>query len=144
MLWRSRISTPARSSRAKNPVASADAAAAVVTCRRSVTRGFQFGGMTPAGDDVRVGVLVAPAGTVQVPDERFDALAARRGDLPDHPAIRSGRNVVRPVPDRGRYVFRAARMIRRTIRNVFRMVPGLVRATWRRGAAVVTVSPCWP
>jgi hypothetical protein len=48
-------------------------------------RRFEAGGMTPAGDDVGIGVFLPPPGTVQVVDERLDALPARGADLPDHP-----------------------------------------------------------
>ena len=47
-------------------------------------RRLQLGRVPPARDDMRVGVLLPPPGTVQVVDERLDALPARRADLPDH------------------------------------------------------------
>ena len=42
--------------------------------------------MTPARDDVRIGVFLVAAGTEQVVQQRFDVLPARGADLPDHPA----------------------------------------------------------
>src|ERR1035438_683556 len=47
-------------------------------------RWFQFGGMPPSGDEVRVGVLLAAAGAEEVVDQPADPLSARIADLPDH------------------------------------------------------------
>ena len=56
----------------------AEVAAAVVA-----ERGFQFGGVAPAGDQVRVGVLLVAARAEQVVEQAGDAAAAR-ADLADH------------------------------------------------------------
>ena len=50
-------------------------------------RGFEFGGMAPAGDEVRVGVLLVAARAEEVVDQAGDAAAAR-ADLADHWRIR--------------------------------------------------------
>src|SRR5258708_4218146 len=57
-------------------------AAAVVT-----QRWFQLSGVPPAGDDVRVGVLLVAARAEQIPDQPGYAAAAR-ADLADHCRIR--------------------------------------------------------
>jgi len=41
--------------------------------------------MTPARDDVRIGVFLTAAGTEQVIQQRLDVLPARGADLSDHP-----------------------------------------------------------
>ena len=43
------------------------------------------GGMTPARDDMGIGVFLVAAGTEQVIHQRFDMFPARGADLPDHP-----------------------------------------------------------
>ena len=50
-------------------------------------RGFEFGGMAPASDEVRVGVLLVAARAEEVVDQAGDA-AATRADLADHWRIR--------------------------------------------------------
>jgi hypothetical protein len=40
--------------------------------------------MTPARDDMGIGVFLVAAGTEQVIQQRFDVLPARGADLPDH------------------------------------------------------------
>ena len=50
-------------------------------------RGFEFGGVAPAGDEVRVGVLLVAARAEEVVDQAGDAAAAR-ADLADHWRIR--------------------------------------------------------
>ena len=50
-------------------------------------RGFKFGGMAPAGDEVRVGVLLVAARAEEVVDQAGDA-ATTRADLADHWRIR--------------------------------------------------------
>ena len=41
--------------------------------------------MTPARDDMGIGVFLVAAGTEQVIQQRLDVLPARGADLPDHP-----------------------------------------------------------
>jgi len=50
-------------------------------------RGFEFGGMAPADDEVRVGVLLVTTRADEVVDQAGDAAAAR-ADLADHWRIR--------------------------------------------------------
>ena len=50
-------------------------------------RGFELGGVAPASDDVRVGVLLVAARAEEVVDQAGDAAAAR-ADLADHWRIR--------------------------------------------------------
>lgn len=47
-------------------------------------RGFEFGGVAPSGDDVRIGVFFVPSGAEQVADQRFDPRSARSADFSDH------------------------------------------------------------
>ena len=48
-------------------------------------RRFETGRMTPARDDMGIGVFLVAAGTEQVIQQRLDVLPARGADLPDHP-----------------------------------------------------------
>ena len=75
-------------------------------------RRLQLGRVPPARDNVRVGVLLPPSGTVQVVDERLDALPTRRADLPDHR---------RAIPDPATGRSSSAECIPRAIWTVFRV-----------------------
>jgi hypothetical protein len=61
---------------------------------------------------------------VQVRTSGIDMLPARSADLPDHPAVRPGRNAIHRV-------FRPFRMIRRSGRNAIRAFRGAVRCVGR-------------
>ena len=50
-------------------------------------RGLQRGRMTPARDDMGVGMFLMAARAEQIVKQRFDVLAARDTDLPDHAAV---------------------------------------------------------
>ena len=63
----------------EQPVQAPEVPAAVGAERR-----LQFGRVAPPGDDVRIGVLLVPAGAEQVVDQPLDPLPARFDDLPDH------------------------------------------------------------
>ena len=52
--------------------------------------------MTPARDDVGIGVFLVAAGTEQVIQQRFDVFPARGADLPDHPATAATRRELYP------------------------------------------------
>jgi hypothetical protein len=47
-------------------------------------RWLQLDRVPPSGDEVRIGVLLAPPGAEQVVDQPCDPLSARIADLPDH------------------------------------------------------------
>ena len=90
-------------------------------------RRLQLSRVPPARDDMGVGVLLPPPGTVQVMDERLDTLPARRADLPDHAhAFRNPAAVPSGLPE---WIPRAARRAFRQSgsipgrRNVFRLSP---------------------
>ena len=89
----------------QQPVQLAEVPGAVRAQRR-----LQLGRMTPARDDMRVAVLLMTTGTVQVVDQRLYPDPARRADLPNHRAIRPGRNAIRAA-------FCQSRMIRRVPRS---------------------------
>ena len=61
-------------------------------------RRFEAGWVTPARDDMGIGVFLVAAGTEQVVQQRFDVLPARGADLPDHPVTVAATANLTPGP----------------------------------------------